>query len=175
MPPTLLPSGQMRATSGTASAEQSGSPGELTDPEVDPEPLDPAVELPLPSDPDDAIEPDELPPVDPPVPEEPPPVPGSTLPMQPMARTDPRASEAARKRERTEVRMAHQSARGVPAELVSKARRAPVCSRVFARAILGQARSVRQTPGRYANPLPRSPPFSVAGYGKGWAGWPRSK
>jgi hypothetical protein len=111
MPPTLLPSGQMRATSGTASAEQSGSPGEPLDPEVDPEPvpelLAPAVELPLPPEPDDPTEPDELLPADPSEPEEPPPVPGSTLPIQPMARTGPRASEATKKRERTEVRMAH--------------------------------------------------------------------
>ena len=112
MPPTLLPSGQMRATSGTASAEQSGSPGEMLDPEPDPELLAPAVELPLPSDPDDATEPDELLPADPSEPEEPPPVPGSTLPMQPTARTDPRA-RATKTGERTEVRMTHPKMHGL--------------------------------------------------------------
>jgi hypothetical protein len=113
VPPTLLPSGQMRATSGTASAEQSGSPGDPLDPEPVPEPLAPAVELPLPSDPDEVTEPDELLPADPSEPEEPPPVPGSTLPIQPIARTGPRASEATKMRERTEVRMTHPKLHGV--------------------------------------------------------------
>ncbi|HEX4628214.1 MAG TPA: hypothetical protein VH137_05425 [Gemmatimonadales bacterium] len=111
VPPTLLPSGQMRATSGTASAEQSGSPEPLETELPAPAPLAPAVELPLLSEPEDPIEPDEPLPDDPSEPEEPPPVPGSTLPMQPIARRGPRANEVTKNDERTAVRMVASIAR----------------------------------------------------------------
>jgi hypothetical protein len=95
----------MRATSGTANLEQSGSPDpEMLLPALPPVELPllvlPPVELPLLSEPDAPNEPD-----DPSDPDDPPPVPGSTRPSQAAIERVPRASEEANSVDRTVVRI----------------------------------------------------------------------